>query len=445
MIDYDVVVCGAGPSGVAAALSAARNGAHTLLLEKYGFGGGSSTAALVYPWMSFHSNRGEQVIGGVAQEIVTDLIRRGGSPGHLRDTIGFAYSVTPFNYEVYKILIDDLLAEAGVSIAYHTEITRVETGDGRIQELISPANGNEAHFHGKIYVDSSGDGDIATSAGVPFQNGRNSDGRSQPMSMNFVMGGVDLDQVISYMRNHPQDFHPGSLIDELDHLPLTAVSGFFSIWKRFAPPEIPRDRMLFFIGVHPGEVIVNTTRLLNFDGRFSSDLTKAEIEGRWQVKLVAEFCQRYLPGFSDAYLIQTPTQVGVRETRHVAGMYTLTASDIVNARKFPDCIARNGFPIDVHDPEGSSLASDRIAGDQAYDIPYRCLLPQGVDNLLINGRCASTTHTASASMRLTPSCMAIGQAVGTAAALAVRKGCPPAEVEIHELKSLLRAQHAILD
>ncbi len=445
MIEYDVVVCGAGPSGVTAALSAARNGANTLLLEKYGFSGGSSTAALVYPWMSFHSNRGEQVIGGVAQEIVEELIRRGGSPGHLRDTIGFAYSVTPFDFEVYKALIDELLEKAGVSIAYHSEITRVETGDHLIQGLISSTNGNEERFRGKVYIDSSGDGVIAAAAGAPFQNGRNKDGRSQPMSMNFVMGGVDLDNVKSYMQKNPQDFHPGSLIDELDRLPLTAVSGFFSLWKRFAPPEIPRDRMLFFTGIHPNEVVVNTTRLLNFDGRFSSDLAKAEIEGRKQVKLVVEFCQRYLPGFSNAYLIQTPAQVGVRETRHVVGAYTLTAMDIVKARKFDDCIARSGFPIDVHDPDGGSLSSDRIDGDRAYDIPYRCLLPKGVNNLLTNGRCASTTHTASSSARLTPSCMAIGQAAGIGAALASRYHCPPADVDICELQTLLRAQGAILD
>jgi hypothetical protein len=445
MIDYDVIVCGAGPSGVTAALSAARNGAHTLLLEKYGFSGGSSTSALVYPWMSFHSNRGEQVIGGVAQEIVNELVKRGGSPGHLRDTIGFAYSVTPFDFEVYKILIDELLSEAGVSIAYHSEITRVETGDQRIQELISSTNGSEEHFRSRVYIDSTGDGDIAAAAHVPFQNGRNRDGRSQPMSMNFIMGGVDLEQVKQYMRKNPRDFHPGSLIDELDTLPLTAVSGFFSLWKRFAPPEIPRDRMLFFSGVHPNEVIVNTTRLLNFDGRYSADLGKAEIEGRKQVKLVVEFCQHYLPGFSNAYLIQTPTQVGVRETRHMAGAYTLTAMDIVEARKFDDCIARSGFPLDVHDPDGGSLSSDRIAGDQAYDIPYRCLLPQGVNNLLTNGRCASTTHTASSSARLTPSCMAIGQAAGTSAALAARYQCSPAQINIRELQTLLRAQGAILD
>lgn len=445
MSPYDVIVCGAGPSGVSAALAAARNGAHTLLLEKYGFAGGASTAALVYPWMSFHSNSGEQVIGGIAQEIVSRLIERGASSGHLRDTIGFAYSVTPYDPEVYKALVDEMLSSACVDVVYHSLITGVETESGRIEGLHISAKEGEGEVHGRIYIDSTGDGDIAAAAGVPFRNGRTADGRAQPMTMNFVMSAVDIEAVKHYMQAHPEDFHPGSLIAELDHLPLTAVSGFFDLWQRYGPREIPRDRMLFFPGVHPGEVVVNTTRILNFDGTQSTELSQAEMEGRKQVELLVRFCQQYLPGFQDSYLSRTPTQIGVRETRHITGAYTLTARDILAARRFGDAIARSGYPLDVHDPDGERLSSDKIADGGAYDIPYRCLLPQGISNLLINGRCASTTHTASSSARLTPSCMAIGQAAGTAAALAVRHFVAPDKVEISELQDLLRKQGAILN
>jgi len=445
MPDFDVAVCGAGPSGITAALAAARNGAKTLILERYGFAGGASTAALVYPWMSFHSNQGQQVIGGIAQEIVDALIELGGSPGHLRDTIGFAYSITPYDFELYKALVDQLLADAGVEIRYHTLITAVNAENGYIQALETAGKEGKQRISAKVYIDSTGDGDVASAAGTPFVNGRRSDGRSQPMTMNFVMQGVDLEAVKDYMRHNPQEFHTGSLIDELEHIPLTAVSGFFDLWKRHGPTEVPRDRILFFAGIHPGEVIVNTTRMLNYDGTKTADLSKAEMEGRCQVGLLAEFCRAYLPGFRDSYLVRTPTQVGVRESRHILGLYTLTANDILQARRFPDVIARSGYPLDVHNPNNDTLESNTIHNGDAYDIPYRCLLPQQIQNLLINGRCASSTHTASSSARLTPSCMAIGQAAGTAAAIAVHNRVQPTQVPIEKLQGTLRRQGAILD
>lgn len=444
MVDYDLIVCGGGPAGVTAALSAARNGAHTLLLERYGFPGGSSTAALVYPWMSFHDSNGEQVIAGLAQEIVDRLVARRASPGHLRDTIGFVHTVTPYDGEAYKLLVDELLAEAGVETVYHTQCTGVEIEDNRIQAVRLWNKSGEHRLSASLYIDSTGDGDIAAAAGAPYITGRRSDGRTQPMTMNFIMGGVDLQAVAAYMRQNPDDFHPGSLIDQLDHLPLTGVSGFFKAWKQFAPPQIPRDRMLCFAGLHPGEVHVNTTRIVNRNGASATDLSCAEIEGRRQVNLLVDFCRAHLPGFQDCYLERLPAQVGVRETRHISGLYTLTADDVLLARRFPDGIARSGYPLDIHDPTGSALQSEQIAGGQAYDIPYRCLLPQGIHNLLVNGRCISVTHTAFSSTRLTPSCMAIGQAAGTAAALSLYLGCSPAELDISYLRQTLLQQGAIL-
>lgn len=445
MADYDVIVCGGGPAGVIAALAAARNGAHTLMIERYGFAGGSSTAALVYPWMTFHTHRGEQVVGGMAQEIVDCLIERGGSPGHLRDTIGFVHTLTPFDPEMYKIVVDELLHESGVEVLYHTHVMDVAVSNGHIEGLQLWSKGGIATVSAKIYIDSTGDGDIAAAAGVPYVHGRRADGRTQPMTMNFVMAGVDLEAVIGYMRAHPTDFHAGSLIDELDHLPLTGVSGFFEMWRKFAPPSFPRDRVLFFIGLRPGEVRVNTSRILDKDGTNAHDLAAAEREGREQVQQVVDFSRAHLPGFADSFLTQLPTQVGVRETRHIEGMYWLTGDDVVSARRFDDVIARSGYPVDIHDPSGKTLITQDIAGGDAYDIPYRCLLPKGIDNLLLNGRCISTSHTAFSSARLTPSCMAIGQAVGTAAALSVRAQTFPAALDIAEVQTTLREQRALLD
>lgn len=445
MPDFDVIVCGAGASGVTAALAAARSGAHTLLIERYGFAGGSSTASLVYPWMSFHSNHGEQVIGGLAQEIVDRLVERGGSPGHLRDTIGFTYSVTPFDTELYKLLLDELFEEAGVEVRYHTTLAQVETDADQVKTIHTTGKGGSRSYSARFYIDASGDGDLAVAAGADYHAGRPDDGRMQPMTMNFVLHGVEIDAIREYMQAHPEDFHPGSRISALDQSPLTGGSGFFEIWKQHAPAGIPRDRMLFFIGLQPGEVMVNTTRILHHDGTIAEELSQAEIEGRRQIRWLVEFCREYLPGFRHSTLARMPTQVGVRETRHIVGQYTLTAQDILSARRFPDVIARNGYPLDVHDPNGDALESQDIVHGAAYDIPYRCLVPQRGNNLLVTGRCISSTHTASSSARLTPCCMALGEAAGVAAALAVQKRRSAAEVPVEELQSLLRRQGAILE
>jgi hypothetical protein len=444
MPDFDVIVCGAGPSGVCAAIEAARSGAKTLLLERYGFAGGASTSALIYPWMSFHANNGEQVIGGMAQEIVDRLVERKASPGHLRDTIGFAWSVTPFDSEAYKILIDEMLLEAGVKVMYHTQVTGVRRDGLKIKELTLMEKEGPQKVSAKVVIDATGDADVSYLAGAEYIVGRRSDGLTQPLTMNFVMAGVDLEQVKAYMTDHPAEFHRTSMIQQLGQIPLTGVSGFFSLWKEFGPVEIPRDRMLFFAGIHPQEVIVNTTRIVRHKATTSAGLTAAETIGRQQVQLLVKFCQERLPGFQNSYLTRMPSQVGVRESRHVLGRYTLTARDVVSARRFPDAIARSGYPLDVHDPNGDALESGEISGNQAYDIPYRCLLPPSVQNLLVSGRCISSTHTAASSARLTPSCMAIGQAAGLAAALAAQQGCPPAEVQVDELQNLLRQHGAII-
>ena len=186
MRTYQVIVCGAGPAGITAALAAARNGAHTLLIEQYGFAGGSSTNALVYPWMSFHDLRGNQVVAGIAQEIVSALQERGGSPGHVRDTIGFVRTITPFDPDIYKCLIDEMLSDAGVEVLYHTRLTDVQVENGRIRSICGVNPSGTTEFSADVYIDATGDGEAAAMAGNPFIMGRKIDGLTQPMTMNFT-------------------------------------------------------------------------------------------------------------------------------------------------------------------------------------------------------------------------------------------------------------------
>lgn len=440
--EYDVAVLGGGPAGIAAAISAARNGASTIIVERYGFLGGMSTAAMVYPWMTFHSAAGEQVVKGIAQEIVDRLMALGASPGHLRDTIGFTHTLTPYHPEVYKVLACDMLQESGVELLLHTSAIEVQAEGKRISSITLYNKSGISKLKAKVYVDASGDGDIAYMAGAPWEQG-NLEQKVQPMTMKFRMKGVDLSKVKQYMQHNPSEFYEKSLIGELDVLPLTGVMGFYKKWKAANLP-IPRDGVLFFSGPNEDEVLVNVSRVSGLDPTNSEDLTKAEIEGRKQVLLLEEFFQNSIPGFEKASVAAVGTQIGVRETRRIIGEYVLNGTDVLDGRRFDDVIARSGYPIDIHNPEGKGVTANFIREGGAYDIPYRSIVPLEVTNLLLAGRCISTTHEAQATTRLTPSCMAIGQAAGTAAALAALQNCAAADVSVEQLQARLIAGNAEL-
>jgi hypothetical protein len=443
-IEADVVIVGGGPAGINAAIAAGRRGVSTVLIERYGFVGGMTTAALVYPWMTFHTMEGKQVIRGIAQEIVDRLIERGGSPGHMRDTIGFVRMLTPFHPEIYKVLILDIFREAGVRLLLHSFVDEVRVAGDRIESVVLTGKAGRIEVKGRQFVDASGDADVARLAGVPFRQGRGEDRLTQPMTMKFRMRGVDLGKVRRYMLDHPDEFYKKTPFDELPELPLTGVLGFYKHWKEAELP-INRDQVLFFAGPEEDEVLVNTTRVQGLDGTDTEDLTRAEEIGRRQVLMVAEFMRSRLPGFERASLSQVGVRIGVRETRRIEGMYTPQASDVLEGRKFADCVARSGYPIDIHDPAGKGVRAAWVGGDGAYDIPYRCLVPRAITNLLSARRCISTSHEAQATTRLSPGCMATGQAAGTAAAMAAKKNVPPIEIDIFELQDELRKDGACLE
>ncbi|WP_088832155.1 FAD-dependent oxidoreductase [Paenibacillus tyrfis] len=442
-LEADVVVVGGGPAGIAAAIAAGRQGASTVLIERYGFLGGMSTAASVYPWMTFHTEQGEQVIKGLGQEIVDRLMERGGSPGHLRDTVGFVYSVTPYHPEIFKVLAVDMLQEAGVKLLAHSFVDEVQVEGGKIRSVSLSGKSGRIDVRGRMFVDTSGDADVAHLAGAPTLKGREEDQRTQPMTMKFRMRGVDLEAVRQAMIDHPANFYHKTPFAELDRLPLTGVSGFYAEWKAGQVP-INRDQVLFFTGPAEDEVLVNCTRVQGLDGTSVEDLTLAEAIGRKQVLMMAEFLQKSIPGFAKASISSVGAQIGIRETRRIDGLYRLSIEDVLEGRRFDDAIARSGYPIDLHDPSGKGVTSAFIKGSGAYDIPYRSLIAQGLDNLLAAGRCISTTHEALATTRLTPSCMATGEAAGTAAALACVIDVPARELDVKLLQERLLRGNAVL-
>lgn len=467
----DVAVIGGGPAGIAAAVAAARLGVRVILVERYGFLGGMSTAALVTPMMTFSAG-GRLVIAGVAQELVERLIEMGGSPGHVPDPVGFVDTVTPVDPEAMKAAAEEMVLESGAEVLYHclaTGVTRESAMErkeaeaeeeeerstpkpaarARVASVEISSKGGSLSVVAKQFVDCTGDADIVCLAGGAWRAGRDGDGLTQPGTVFVRMAGVDLSKVAAYVAEHPDDFilrAPAGGGGEV-HLPYMGVCGFFSkVAQARLAGEFPveRDRVLFFAGVHPGEVFVNMTRVQSRSTLAVEDLTSAEIQGRRQVRAVVDFLKARIPGFEHAYVVQTGAQVAFRETRRIIGEYVLNEDDILSGREFADGIARGAFPIDIHSPDGHGLVAKRINGGVSYSIPYRSLVPAELDGVLVAGRCISTTHEAHASTRVMPTCFATGQAAGTAAALAVLHGTEPRRVPVALIRSELRKQGAIL-
>ena len=442
----DVLVVGGGPAGLGAALGAANAGARVVLAERYGFLGGNATAALVMPLMSFHTQRktnervggatllptdhgaGKPVIRGVLATLLNRLVQANGA---IPPSLNTGY-VVPFDPEVFKLIALDLLDEAGVGFLFHAFATEFIDEDESGAVVFETKSGPLV-IRARVIVDCTGDGDVAARAGAPYEIGREDDGLVQPMTLMFRMVEFQQAAFNAYVKEHPDQWR--------------SVHGLWDLIKMATEKgelKLPREDILFFATPHEHEVSVNSTRVTKVLGIDVWDLSYAEWEGRRQLRQIAAFLRRYVPGFDESYVAQSGVNIGVRETRRFIGDYQLRADDILQARKFPDVIARSTYPVDIHNPEGTGTTLKRIPPGEAYDIPLRCLLPQKVDRVLVAGRCISGTHEAHSSYRVMPVSMATGQAAGVCAALAVRSGKAPRSVPAGEVQSELLRQGADL-
>jgi hypothetical protein len=417
-----------------------------LLAERYGFLGGNATAALVMPLMSSYTQRGkplpadvsrllpadhgpgEPVVAGVFSTFLTRLVASGGALAPSAQT-GF---VVPFDPEVFKLVALDLLDEAGVKFLLHAFATEV-MADHHLEGVVFETKSGPVVVKARAVVDCTGDGDIAARAGAPFEIGRDDDALVQPMTLMFRMVEFERTAFAAYIKAHPDQWR-----------------GVHGLWDLIAKAtetgdlDLPREDLLFFGTPQEHEVSVNSTRVTGVSGIDVWDLTYAEWQSRRQMRQIAAFLRHYVPGFEQAYVVQSGVNIGVRETRRIRGDYQLTAADVLEARKFDDVIARCAYPIDIHNPQGSGTILKRLPPGEAYDIPLRCLLPQGVDRLVVAGRCISGTHEAHSSYRVMPTAMATGQAAGVCAALAALAGCPPRDLAAAHVQQELERQGANL-
>lgn len=441
----DVLVCGGGVAGLAAALAAARSGARTMLIEAQGFLGGALTAGGMTQW-----NAGAPKLSGLAEEIKNRLVANGGA---------IDGSVIPIDSEAFKDLAFALCDEAGVSLLLFTQITDVVLDGNRVAGVtVATKNGPKA-VRGGVVIDATGDGDVVHASGAPTVRGREADGRMRPISLLFRIGGVDIPRVAAYAQGHPDQFlvDPDRNIIQMDRKLLRLV-GYFDAVKN-AQKEGRLDEDVHYIrlesvDVDRGTVMVNNTRVYDIDGTNPFDLTRAMRDARVQMTELVTFFRADIEGFENAYLVDSAPTLGVRETRRAIGEYVLTEYDIETDVEFPDTVfrtyGRHIVGYDVHSPDAGEGASTddfyrtRILPVIGYNVPYRVLIPKTVDGLLVAGRCISVTQEADRMTRNQTQCILTGQAAGTAAALSIKSGLGVREISYELLRQALKGQDVAL-
>ncbi|MCE5251999.1 FAD-dependent oxidoreductase [bacterium] len=408
---WDVIVVGGGPGGVPAAVAAARNGARVLLVERYGFLGGMATTALVHPYMKY--NAGDTIITrGLFEEFLDILLKNGAILDDRKH----------FDAEPMKWLLERFVLDSGADMLLHSQAIGVLKKDDSIRAVRVFHKGGVEDLSADIFIDSTGDGDISAWAGAKIEIGRDQDHACQPMTTSFRMAHVDTGRI------------PAA--DEINRL--------YDEAKARGEVKNPRENVLKFKSVHPDVIHFNTTRVVGKTSLDGWSMTEAEIEGRRQVDDMVRFLRKYVAGFENSYLMKIGPEIGVRESRRVMGKYVLTADDVLEAHHFDDGIACASYDIDIHNPSGTGTVIKRLKEGTYYQIPYRCLVPEGVGNLLVASRCISSTHEAHSSLRVMPIVWSLGQAGGTAAALCIRKKITPGQVDAAGLRKLLTDQGAYL-
>lgn len=409
---YDIIVAGSGPAGVSAAIKAGRMGMKVLLIEWANSVGGISTSGMMSHWT-----------GSVDSPLYTEILTRMAdmNEGELHGKIE-----KYINPENLKSIYLDMLKDAGVELLLYTFVCGVEMDRNRIRGVITESKSGRRVFRAKAFIDGTGDGDVAAFAGVEYFKGRESDGRMQPCTLMFKVAGVDLDRAV--------------LLGSFESTFQTEKGELQALAREHIP--YPAGHLLVYRSTLPGIVTCNMTNCTDIDGTSAEDLTRAEIVCRSQMPAIIKYLREFVPGFENCYIISAASLMGVRETRHFKGLYTLNENDILTARRFDDWVVEGAhFNFDVHNLTGAGLDKTGVqhkwSQPKGYTIPYGCLVPEKVDRLLLSGRNISGTHIAHSNYRVMPICVGIGAAAGAAAAIAVRKNIELREVDPREIQAAL--------
>jgi hypothetical protein len=456
--EYDVVVIGAGAAGVAAAVAAARNGARTIMVDAGPMIGGEMISGI--PIDGCVSTAGEWVVGGVIREIFAECDRLGGYIGVVNDFRSL--HVIACDPEIMKIAILNYVKKAGVKLLLYTFAENVVVQRGRVEGVIVLNKNQRTLLRAKVVIDCSGDGDIAVAAGAAFEKGDEAAGDLQPVTMVFRMMGIDTPRLLDFVKAHPENFGLAEHVDKrmtveqaAEGLHRQGLAKVFMVSNgplmrdAIARGELYQSSMIAVtpVSLARREVSLNTTRLGYLDATNTDKLSAALPDLTEQVWICAEFMKKNVPGFENAVYSGIAPRIGIRETRRIIGDVVLSGDDIMQARKRDDGIGKGAHELDIH-LAGTGHVRSTIKDGGSYDIPFGCLLPKGLANLMVAGRNFSSTREAHSSARVMGTCMAMGQATGTAAALCASSnawGGDVRELAVGRLRDVLRSQGAVLD
>ena len=404
--NYDLIVCGGGIAGISAAIGAAREGLKVLIIEKYGFFGGMATSALVNPFTNYfdYGDRSLIINKGIFIEIIEKLKEYG----------GLHENTQTFNEEILKILLDRMIRQHNIDTLFHSKIISAKTENGHIVSVdVSAADGINT-FSAPVFIDATGNAEIAAMSGCVCEIGRDEDGACQPMTLCFRIADINTEK-----------------------LDKGKMQKLYKEFQAKGQIKNKRENILIFAHMANGVIHFNTTRIIGKNPLSAEALTDAEFEAREQMFELYTFLKNEVEGFENSTLLMSGAETGIRESRCVMGKYKLTEQDLLELVKFEDSIACGNYCIDIHNPTGTGTIMKEIPHGCWYTIPYRCLIPIGVDNLIIAGRPISATHEAHSAYRVMPICSNIGEAAGIAAAVSVKDGVLPGNADVAKIREII--------
>lgn len=413
---YDLIVAGGGLTGVAAAVRAAREGLSVLLIEKSGTLGGAMSNNLVYPFMQYFTQ-----LDGKTKILCEGLFTEMRERERAYDASG---TMENFRPECFKMVLDDMVSEAGVDVLFHATLFDTEVAERCVKSVrVASSVSGVLEFSADFFIDATGDGVLMAKAGCAYQLGRESDGLCQPMTTCFRMCGVDMDLFRADRHRLKELYQEAQARGEIQN---------------------PRENILTFRGIGEGVLHFNTTRVVKEDPTDPFAVSRAEILARRQIREMVEFLKKNSDAFKDATLVSIATEIGVRESRKLIGEYVLTAEDLLSLTMFEDAVALGNYDIDIHNPAGTGTSIHYFKEGEYYSIPYRSFLPKEYDNLLVAGRCLSATHEAQAAVRVMPICACMGDAAGSAIAVAKKTQTNTHTLDVQKVRELLLANGAVL-
>ncbi len=426
--NYEVIIAGAGIAGVSAAIKAAAGGSRVLLIEHYPFLGGMSAAGMVSPFMKSYAGD-QELVEGVYKQIENRLREAGA----MIDNGYYAWA--------FRAIANELIWQNGGEIAFNTDVVDVQTdGHQRIESLMLATGSGMKRVAGQVFVDATGDGQLLVLGGFPWLKGDEQTGKMQALTLFFRMGGIDVEKVAEYTKHHKEDFLEW-MDFKYDFSRIISIAGFKGpLYRAQKEGRVDKALEYIFFTTLPatGEASFNTTNIVGIDPSTSSELTRAEMIGHQQVAEVVDLLQEEIPGFGQAFLVDTGVQVGVRETRRAQSDYMMSGDDVMNQARFKEPVARASYGIDIHDPEKGQSRLEHLQREAYYEVPKGSLMVKDAENLMVAGRCIGATWEGHSALRVQPTSSATGEACGAIASLAVQNAQSIRQVPYVQLKQKIR-------